>query len=129
MTYEFVCLFHLDPPVMRSDGGAKFWTNPFPFRSCPIPSFPVVSLTFYPLICCLFEAAASRDNHRKAPYTRTQRRLFVYSIFIFLSRESDGGAIFWTNPHPLRSKLSSFPVVSLTSYHLICCLFEATKQR
>jgi len=22
--------------------------------------------------------------------------------FIFLSRESEGGAIFWTNPHPLR---------------------------
>jgi len=25
--------------------------------------------------------------------------------------------------------ISSFPVVSLTSYYLICCLFEATKQR
>jgi len=28
---------------------------------------------------------------------------FVCSIFILLSRESDGGAIFWTNPHPLGS--------------------------
>jgi len=52
------------------------------------------------------------------------------SIFNLLSRESDGGAIFWTNPKLLRSCLfPSFPVVSLTSYHLICCLFEATKQR
>jgi len=50
------------------------------------------------------------------------------SIFVLLSRESDGGAVFWTNPYPLRSYLfSSFPVVSLTSYHWICWLFEATK--
>jgi len=40
------------------------------------------------------------------------------SIFILLSQESDGSAIFWTNPHPLRScSFPSFPVVSLTSYH------------
>jgi len=52
------------------------------------------------------------------------------SIFILLSRKSDGGAIFWTNPHPLRScPFPSIQVFSLTSYHLICCLFEATKQR
>jgi len=38
--------------------------------------------------------------------------LFVCSIFILLSRESDGVAIFWTNPHPLRSyPFSSFSVV------------------
>jgi len=50
--------------------------------------------------------------------------------FILLSQESDGGAIFWTNLQPLRScPFLSFPVVSLTSYHWICCLFEATKQR
>jgi len=50
------------------------------------------------------------------------------SIFILLSRESDGGAIFSTNPHPLWScTFLSFPVVSLTSYHWICSLFEATK--
>jgi len=55
--------------------------------------------------------------------------LFVCSIFILLSRESDGaGSIFWTNLHPLRScPFPSFPVVSLT-YHLICCLFKANKQ-
>jgi len=36
--------------------------------------------------------------------------LFVYSIFILLSRESDGGAIFLMNPHPLRScPFPSFP--------------------
>jgi len=34
------------------------------------------------------------------------------------------------NPHSLRScRFASFPVTSLASYHLICCLFEATKQR
>jgi len=57
-------------------------------------------------------------------------RSFVCSIFILLLRERDGCAIFWTNPHQLRScPFSSFPVVPLTSYHWICCLFEATKQR
>jgi len=29
----------------ESDGGAIFWTNPHPLRSCPFPSFPDVSLT------------------------------------------------------------------------------------
>jgi len=48
--------------------------------------------------------------------------LFVCCIFFFLSRESDGGAIFWTNPHPFRS--CPFSVVPLISYHLICCLFK-----
>jgi len=38
--------------------------------------------------------------------------------------------MFWTNLHPLKScLLPSVLVVSMTSYHLICCLFEATKQR
>jgi len=47
-----------------------------------------------------------------------------------MSRESDGGAIFWTNPHPLNScPFPSYSVVFLTSYHWICCLFEAIKQR
>jgi len=42
-----------------------------------------------------------------------QRFLFICSIFILLSQESDGCAMFWTNPHPLRSCLfPSFPVVS-----------------
>jgi len=42
--------------------------------------------------------------------------VLLNKIFILLSRESDGGAIFWTNPHPLRScPYPSFPVVSLTS--------------
>jgi len=37
--------------------------------------------------------------------------LFALSILILLSRESDGGVIFWTNPHPLRSCLfSNFPL-------------------
>jgi len=56
--------------------------------------------------------------------------LLVCSIFILQSSESDGGTIFWTNLHPLRSfSFPSFPVASLTSYHWICCLLEATKQR
>jgi len=54
----------------------------------------------------------------------------LFHLYILLSRENDVGAIFWTNSLPLRSCLfSSFAVVSLISYHLICCLFEATKQR
>jgi len=51
-------------------------------------------------------------------------------MFFLLLRESDGGTIFWTNQHPLRScPFSSFSVLSLTSCHWICCLFEATKRR
>jgi len=47
-------------------------------------------------------------------------RLFICSFFILLSRESDGSAMFWTNPHPLRScRFLNFPVVSLTSYYWI----------
>jgi len=54
----------------------------------------------------------------------------ICSIFILLSQESDNGAIFFMNPHLLRScPFPSFPVISVTSYHLICCLLEATKQR
>jgi len=56
--------------------------------------------------------------------------LFVCCIFILLSRESDCGAIFRTNPHPLWSyPFPRFQVDSMTSYHLICCLFEAIKQK
>jgi len=45
--------------------------------------------------------------------------LFSY-IFILLSRESDGGAIFWTNPHPLRSyPLRSYPFLSFSG-----CFFD-----
>jgi len=29
--------------------------------------------------------------------------LFVCSIFTLLSQKSDGGALFWTNPHSLKS--------------------------
>jgi len=39
------CLFHLDFPVTMAHGGGIFWTNLLPFRSCPFPNFPVVSLT------------------------------------------------------------------------------------
>jgi len=41
--------------------------------------------------------------------------VLVCSIFIFLSRESDVGAIFWTNSHSLKKfQFPSFPVGSLT---------------
>jgi len=54
----------------------------------------------------------------------------ICSLFILLSQESDGGAMFWTNLHPLRScPFLSYLVVSLTSYHWICCLFKAIEQR
>jgi len=42
-------------------------------------------------------------------------KLVCLIIFILLSRESDGYAIFWTNPHSLRSGFADF--------------LEATKQR
>jgi len=49
--------------------------------------------------------------------TAINREFVCFSIFILISRESDGGAILWTNPHPLTScPFSSFPVISLTSY-------------
>jgi len=55
--------------------------------------------------------------------------MFVCSIFILLSRESDGGAIFWTNPHPLTScPFPRFPVVSFDFLPLNLLLFEPTKQ-
>jgi len=59
------------------------------------------------------------------PITHVEIQMFVCLfvvcfIYILLSRVSDGCAIFWMNPHPLRS---------CSSYHWICCLFEATKQR
>jgi len=42
--------------------------------------------------------------------------LFVCFMFILLSRESDGGGMFSTNPQPLRScSFLSFPIVSLIS--------------
>jgi len=50
----------------ESDGGAIFWTNPHPLRSCPFSSFPTIEF-----------AGCSKppitDNHRKAPYPRTQQ--------------------------------------------------------
>jgi len=65
--------FHLYPPVMRKQRW-RYWTNPHSLRSCPFPSFPVVYLTSYHWICYQFEAI-SRDNHRKAPYPRSQQRV------------------------------------------------------
>jgi len=50
-------------------------------------------------------------------------------MFILLSRESDGGTIFWTKPHPLRScPFPRFPVVSLTSYHSLNLLLVRSHQ-
>jgi len=44
----------------KSDGSALLWTNPHSLRSCLLRSFPVVSLTFSQLICCLFETTKQR---------------------------------------------------------------------
>jgi len=45
---------------------------------------------------------------------------FIPSLLV-LSRESDGSAIFWTDPHSLRScQFPSFPLDSLNSSQLIC---------
>jgi len=64
---------------------------------------------------------------KKMPMTEAGFQLFVCSILIRLSRESDCDAIFPTNPHSL--SICRFPSFSLDSSQLICCLFEATKQR
>jgi len=64
--------------------------------------------------------ATSNPSLTKEPIWGIRIVYLFCSIFILLSRESDGGAMCWTNPHPLRScPFSSFPVVSLTSYHWI----------
>jgi len=66
-------------------------------------------------------------KNRNIAQTFLNKHLFICAIFIFLSRESEGGAIFLTNPHSLTScRFPSFPVDSLTSSQIICCLFEAT---
>jgi len=55
--------------------------------------------------------------------------LFVSSLFS-CNEKVTVALYLWTNPHPLKScPFPSFPLVSLTTYHRICCLFEATKQR
>jgi len=59
----------------ENDGGPIFWMNLHPLKSCPFPRFSVVSLTS----CTEFAACSnppSRDNHRKAPYPRTQQRVW-----------------------------------------------------
>jgi len=53
--------------------------------------------------------------------------LFVLCILILLSRESNGGAIFWTNPHSQELFTFEFSVISLTSSQVICCLIEDIK--
>jgi len=65
----------------------------------------------------LYSGAHLRDIAPKKKICDIEMVCFLFcfcSIFILLSRESDGGAIFWTNPHLLRScPFPSFPVVSL----------------
>jgi len=78
------------------------------------------------IVCCRFWVQSLLQSHF---FDWDWISLFC-SIFILLSRESDGDAIFWMNLHLLRNcSFPSFLVVSLTSYHRICCLFEAIKQR
>jgi len=43
----FVCLFRLDPPVTVALYFLDESAIPYPLRSCPFPSFSVVSLAFY----------------------------------------------------------------------------------
>jgi len=63
------------------------------------------------------EVWSSKPGVAKSNPALYQTVLFC-SIFILLLRESDGDAVCWTNPHPLRScPFPSFLVVSLTSYH------------
>jgi len=89
----------------------------------------------YTYICTGRKAAASEHqtlNVAVTSSTRYRYTNFVANLFdSFLSSyyETDS-AIFLTNPHSLQScSFSSFPFDSLTSFQLICCLFEATKRR
>jgi len=70
-------LFHLHSPVTRKQPWRYILDesmNPYPLRSCPFPSFAVVSLTSYHWICYLFEYRAEIII-LKAPYPRTQQRV------------------------------------------------------
>jgi len=49
-----------------------------------------------------FENVAIVESRRCYVISEINLR-FVCRIYILLSRESDGGAIFWMNPHLLRS--------------------------
>jgi len=69
-------------------------------------------LQFYSVQSVVVKASASYSVHLGSISlaSRTKRfkdvgihSLFICSIFILLSRESDGDAIVWTNLHPLRS--------------------------
>jgi len=77
------------------------------------------------------KAYINKFCHQNVPNNKLLICFILFcSIFILLSWESDGGAMCWTNLHLLRCcPFPSFSVVSLTSYHWICCLFKATKQR
>jgi len=66
----------------------------------------------------LFRLSCSQLNWNRLPNHYDFNVCLFCFIFILLSQESDGGAIFWKNLHPLRScPFSSFQVLSLTSYH------------
>jgi len=46
----FVCLFHLYPPVTKKRRWPYILDESEPaYRSCPFPSFPVISIDFLPL--------------------------------------------------------------------------------
>jgi len=54
-------------------------------------------------------------------YNRYVYFVFVLIVFVLLSRESEGGAIFWTKPHP--PSIWPFPSYRwfLTSFLIIIC--------
>jgi len=59
----------------------------------------------------------------QTPYTQ-KMNVLLFCIFILLSRESDSGAMFWTNPHSLRRcQFPSLQIGYLTSSQRIWSLF------
>ena len=70
----------------ESDGGAILWTNSHSLRSYHFPSF-LVAYDFFPHKFAACSKPPSRDNHRKASYSRTQKR------------EQDAD---WTHDHAIR---------------------------
>jgi len=77
-------------------------------------SFRSMRVLYYSNTLCSCKALKGRGINCSLHDCCTEYgRLSIYFIFILLARESDGGAMYWINPQPLRScSFPSFPAVS-----------------
>ena len=67
-------LVHLYPPITRKRRCAIFWTNPHSLRSWPFSKISCWRFDFFPRKFAACSKPPSRDNYRKASYSRTQQR-------------------------------------------------------